>query len=270
MATEIHPTAIVHAGAELDENVVVGPFSIVGPEVKVGSGTRLRSHVVVDGRTELGRDCDIYPHTILGAAPQDLKYKGEPTRLLVGDRNVIRECVSIHRGSVSAAGVTTIGNDNFLMGYVHVAHDCTLGSNIIMTNYSALSGHVAIEDYVVLGGKAGVRQFTRIGAFTMVGGMSRISQNVPPFVIVAGIEKPRLFGLNLVGLRRRGFTKKEIAELKTAFSILFQQKLTREEAMRTAEEKFPHNGRVRYLVEFVRQSKGLVSRTGGDELTFSL
>jgi len=260
MATEIHPTAIVRQGALLDEDVFIGPYCIVGPAVRIGKATRLESHIVVEGRAEIGRDCTISSFAYIGQPPQDLKYKGEDTAVTIGDGNTIREYVTVHRASVSGDGVTAVGSHNFLMAYVHVAHDCKVGSHVVMANYAGLSGHVQVGDHAVIGGLAGVHQFVRIGQYAMVGGMSRIINDIPPFVMASGAEKARLFGLNVVGLKRNGFSEESIEELKRAYKILFRGKLTLNEAIKKVQEELPYTGHIKSLVEFLQKNKRGICR----------
>jgi UDP-N-acetylglucosamine acyltransferase len=264
MAIEIHPTALVDEGASIGEGAFIGPYCVVGKGAKVGNGTRLIAHVVLDGRVEIGEGCSLHPFVSIGQPPQDLKYRGEDTLVRIGDYNVIREGVTIHRASVGGKMETAIGDHNFIMTCSHVAHDCKVGSHVIMASYAALSGHVTVEDYVVMGGMAGVQQHTRIGAFAMVGGMSRIVQDVPPYAIVSGAEKTRLYGLNRVGLKRHGFSEETINELKRAFNILFREKLSRREALKKVQEELPYTEEIGRLVEFVKASKKLVSRMGAE------
>ena len=202
MATEIHETAVVADGAELDEEVKIGPLCVVGPKVKLGKGTRLVSHVTVDGKTTMGENNEVMPYACIGMIPQDLKYNGEETSLVIGNNNRLREYVTIHLASTDGDGETTVGDDNFFMAYVHIAHDCKVGNHVIMANYAGLSGHVVMEDHVVAGGMLGVHQHVRIGEFAMLGGVSRIINDVPPYVIASGADKAKLYGLNTVGLKR--------------------------------------------------------------------
>jgi UDP-N-acetylglucosamine acyltransferase len=260
MATDIHSTAIIHESALIDEDVSVGPCCVVGKDVRLGKGTMLISHVVLDGRAEIGENCRIHPFVSIGQPPQDLKYKGEDTSVKMGSNNIIRENVTIHRASVGGDMETTIGDNNFIMTYAHIAHDCKVGSNVIMASYSAISGHVHVEDYVVMGGMAGIQQHTRLGAYSMIGGMSRIVQDVPPYMIVSGSEKPRLSGLNRVGLKRNNFSDETISELKRAYTILFREKLSRKEALKKVQEELPYTEEIKYLLEFVKKSKRLTSK----------
>ncbi len=260
MATDIHPTAIIDAGAELGEDVEVGAYCVVGNGVKIGRGTKLMSHVSVDGVAEIGENCTIFPYVSIGFAPQDVKYKGEETAVRIGNNNVIREYVSIHRASVGGNGVTIIGDNNFLMNYVHVAHDCNLHSNIVVANSVAFAGHVVVENYVFIGGFTGVHQFARIGAYAMVAAITRLSMDVPPYVMVKGTEKARLFGLNIVGLKRRGFSEETINELKAAYKILFRDKLSLKDAIRKIQEELPYTDEIKRLIEFIQQNKRGICR----------
>jgi len=255
MATEIHPTAIIEKGAELGEDVSVGPYCVLGKGVKIGRGTRLMSHVSVDGIAEIGEGCTVFPYVSIGFAPQDVKYKGEETSVRIGSHNVIREYVSIHRASVGGDGVTKVGDNNFLMNYVHVAHDCHLHNNIVVANSAAFAGHVVVEDYCFIGGFTGVHQYARIGAYAMVAAITRLSMDVPPFVMVKGTEKARLFGLNVVGLKRRGFSEETIGELKAAYKILFRDGLSLKEAIKKIQEELPYTDEIRRLIEFIQQNK---------------
>jgi UDP-N-acetylglucosamine acyltransferase len=260
MATEIHPTAIVHEGASLDEDVTIGPYCIVGKGVKIGKSSRLISNVVIEGNTEVGENCSIYPFATIGLPPQDLKYKGEDTAVRIGNNNIIREYVSIHRASVSGDGSTAIGDDNFIMAYVHIAHDCKIGSHVIMANSVGLSGHTTVEDYVVIGGMVGVHQHTRIGAYAMVGGFSRIVQDIPPYMIAAGTEKAKLYGLNTIGLKRNGFSDETINELKKAYKILFREKLSLKDAIKKVQEELPYTDEIKRLIEFILKNKRGICR----------
>ena len=217
----IHPTAIVAPGAELGVGVRIGPFCTVGPDVIIEDGAELMSHVVVDGHTRIGPDVVLYPFCTVGLAPQDLKYSGQPTRCEIGARTQVREHCTIHRASVGGRGLTSIGTDCMLMAVAHVAHDCTLGNNVIVANNVVMGGHVSIADHAVIGGAAAIHQFVRIGRAAMIGGVSGVGGDVIPFGTVTG-NRGRLVGLNVVGLKRRGFSKAQIQLLHTAFSDLFR------------------------------------------------
>jgi UDP-N-acetylglucosamine acyltransferase len=259
MKTKIHPTAIVDPKAEIDANVEIGPFCIIKAGVRIRKGVKLLSNVTVEGTTVIGENCTIYPFSSIGFPPQDLKYKGEDTSLIIGSGNIIREYASIHRASVGGAGATTIGDNSFFMAYVHVAHDCVIGSNVIMTNAATLAGHVVVEDFAYIGGLVAVHQFTRIGRYAMVGGFSGIGQDIPPYMIASG-ARAKLFGPNTVGLQRRGFTEKTINEIKKAYRILFREKRTLKEALRQLREEFPSSPEIMHLVEFIEKNKRGICR----------
>jgi UDP-N-acetylglucosamine acyltransferase len=228
MAT-IHPTALVDAKAELAATVVVGAYSIVGPNVVIGAGTVVGPHVVIEGHTTIGVDNQFFQFSSIGAAPQDKKWKGEPTRLEVGDRNTIREFCTFNTGTVQDAGVTRLGNDNWISAYVHLAHDCQVGSNTIFSNNAQLAGHVKIGDWVILSGYANVHQFCQIGAHAFVGMSTSLTQDVPPFVLLSG-NPAAAHGVNIEGLKRRGFTRPQIDAVRAAYKIIYRNGLTLEEA----------------------------------------
>ena len=228
MAT-IHPSALVDPGAELADGVSIGPFCVIGPHVRIGPGTTIGPHCVIEGRTRIGANNRIWQFCSLGAAPQDKKYAGEPTRLEIGDDNTIREFCTFNTGTVQDGGITRVGNDNWLMAYVHIAHDCRLGDHIIMANLAQLAGHVHLGDWVFVGGQSGVHQFVRVGAHAMAGFQTRLSQDVPPFMTVAG--SPAIAqGLNLEGLRRRGFSPARLSAIKRMHRLLYRENLTLEAA----------------------------------------
>ncbi len=226
----IHPTAIIDPAAELDEGVEVGPYAIIGPRVQIGGGSSVGPHVVLRGPTSIGRDNRIFQFASVGEDPQDKKYAGEETRLEIGDRNVIREFVTLHRGTAQDAGVTRIGNDNLFMAYVHVAHDCQIGDHVIMSNAASLAGHVLVGEWAILGGFAIVHQFCRIGAHCLAGGGSVVLQDIPPFILVSGHPaRPR--GINFEGLRRRNFEPEAIAAIKQAYRLLYKSRQRLEDAL---------------------------------------
>ena len=225
----IHPTAIVDPRAQLGPGVRVGPYSVIDGDVVVGEGTSIGSHCVVTGRTTIGRDNRIFHFCSIGEANQDKKYRGEPTRLQVGDRNTIRECVTLNRGTVQDQGLTRIGDDNWIMAYVHIAHDCVVGHHTTMANNTTLAGHVEVGDWATVGGLTGVLQRMRIGAHTMVGFASHIGKDVPPFMVVDG-NPLAVRGVNLVGLRRRDFSAQRIAAIREMHKLLYRQGLTLEQA----------------------------------------
>ena len=225
----IHPTALGDAAAQIDARVTIGPYAVIGPHVVLGAGTTVGAHCVIEGHTTIGRDNRIFQFASLGAAPQDKKYAGEPTRLVIGDRNTIREFCTFNTGTVQDQGVTTIGDDNWVMAYVHIAHDCVVGNQTILANNATLAGHVQVDDYAIIGGLTGIHQFTKVGAHVMAGFASHISQDVPPFMMVDG-NPLAVRGLNLEGLRRRGFSPERLAAIKQMHRLLYRQGLTLEAA----------------------------------------
>jgi UDP-N-acetylglucosamine acyltransferase len=263
----IHPTAIISPQADLADSVSVGPYAVIEKGVTIGAGSEIKSHSVISGPATIGAGNVIGPFATVGAPPQDLKYKGEDTELVIGDHNHIREYVSIHRGTVTGRGVTTIGSHNLLMGTVHVAHDCILGDYVIMANGATLAGHVQIDDRAIIGGLVAIHQFTRIGAHCYIGGMSGISMDVPPYVIVSGTRKDmRVSGINKVGLRRCGFDNDTINKLSKAYKIIFMTpSLLLQEALDKALAEHPDCEPVARLVAFFRTSKqGVVRTTNGN------
>lgn len=225
----IHPTAIVDSKAELDSSVEVGAYSIIGPHVKIGARTSIGPHVVIDGHTTIGCDNRFFQFSSIGGAPQDKKYAGEPTRLEIGDRNLIREFCTFNIGTAQDEGATRIGNDNWIMAYVHLAHDVQVGNNTIFANNAALAGHVHVGDWVILGGFSNVHQFCKIGAHAMLGMSTSLTQDVPPFVILNG-NPAAAHGINVEGLKRRGFTREQISDIRSAYKIIYKSGLTLEEA----------------------------------------
>lgn len=219
---QIHPTAIVSPSAQLADSVSVGAFTLVGPDVVVGEGSSIGPHCVIEGHTRIGRDNKIFQFCSIGAAPQDMKYAGEPTELVIGDRNTIREFCTFNVGTAQDSGVTRIGSDNWIMAYVHIAHDCQLGDHIILANNATLAGHVHLADWVFIGGLTGIHQFVKIGAHAMAGFASAVTQDVPPFMTVDG-NPLAVHGFNVVGLRRRGFTAERIAVVKQMHRLLYRQ-----------------------------------------------
>jgi UDP-N-acetylglucosamine acyltransferase len=225
MATTIHPSAIVAAGAELADDVTIGPYAVIGAHVGIGEGTSIGAHCVVEGYTTIGRGNRIFQFASIGAEPQDKKYAGEPTRLEIGHGNTIREFATINIGTVQDVGVTRLGDDNWIMAYVHIAHDCQLGSHIILANAVQLAGHVHLGDWVFLGGLSGVHQFVRVGAHAMAGFQTRLSQDLPPYITAAG-NPAEAQGINAEGLRRRGFSPERIAQVKQMHRALYRKGLT--------------------------------------------
>jgi len=232
----IHPSAIVDTGAELAADVEVGPYAVIGPQVVLGEGTTVGPHAVIEGPTRIGRHNRIHAHATLGGAPQDKKYRGEPTRLEVGDGNTFRECVTVNRGTVQDGGVTRIGRDNWVMAYVHIAHDCLVGDHTILANTTNLAGHVQIGDWVILGGCSQVHQFCKIGAHAMTGVSTVVLHDIPPFVMASG-NTAQAHGMNTEGLRRRGFSAPSLAALRQAYKTLYRSGLTLQQAREALSEQ---------------------------------
>ncbi len=252
--TTIHPTAIVHSGAELGDRVSIGPYSNVGEHVRIDEGTSIGAHVVIHGRTRIGRDNRIFQFCSLGEIPQDKKYDNEPTALEIGDRNVIREFCTLNLGTVQDAGVTRMGNDNWIMAYVHIAHDCAVGNHTVFANNASLAGHVQVGDHAILGGFTGVHQFCKIGAHVMPGIASVVFKDIPPFVMAAG-QPAAPHGINSEGLKRRGFSAEAIAGIKRGYKLLYRQGLTLPEAGTQLRELVQTVPEVRALSDFIAQSE---------------
>jgi len=255
----IHPTAIIHKGAQLDSTVEVGPFVIIGPHVKIGANTKIGPHTVIDGRTEIGENNDIFHFASIGAIPQHLQYNGEPTELKIGSGNIFREFVTIHLGTVQDNGITIIGNGNTFMAYCHVAHDSIVADSVIMSNGATLAGHVKVDSYAILGGLVGVHQFVRIGAYSMIGALSGVSLDIPPYALAAGF-RTKLNGLNLVGLKRQGFSPERIKRLRKAYRILFQSGLLLDHAIEKVRAEIEGDSYVDDLLVFLQSSKRGVCR----------
>jgi len=251
--TAVHATAIVDPEARLGQGVVIGPWVLIGPGVEVGDGTEVGPRVLIEKDTVLGEDCRIANGAVLGTDPQDLKYRGERSTLSVGDRTVIREFATLNRGT-SASGRTVVGTDCLIMAYAHVAHDCELGNHVILANSVNMAGHVLIEDWAIVGGLTPIHQFVRIGAHAFIGGGSRVPQDVPPYCRAAG-NPPKLYGLNTVGLERRGLSEETRRALKQAYRILFQGDENLSQAVRRAEEEVVGIPEVRHLLQFIRSSE---------------
>jgi UDP-N-acetylglucosamine acyltransferase len=255
----IHPTAIIHPGAGLDSDVTVGPYAVIGEHVTIGRGTSVGAHAVIDGWTEIGPDNRIFHLSSIGGIPQDLKYRGEQTWLRIGSGNIFREFVTIHPGTVTGDGETTIGSGNLFMAYCHAAHDCHIGDQVIMANGATLAGHVRVEDYAILGGLTAVHQHVVIGSHVMIGGGAMVGQDVPPYTIATG-DRARLRGLNLVGLRRRGFSEETIALLKKAYRILVFSRLRIPEALARIRNELPAVPEIVRFVEFIETSERGICR----------
>jgi UDP-N-acetylglucosamine acyltransferase len=248
---QIHPTAVIEPGARLDETVSIGPYCVIGPEVELGGRVELAAHVVVAGRTTIGAETRIFPFASIGHQPQDLKFKGEKSRLVIGRRNIIREHVTMNPGTTGGGMVTRIGDGCLFMVGAHVAHDCTLGDNVIMANNATLAGHVAIGDFAFLGGLSAVHQFVRIGKHAMIGGITGVERDVIPYGQVVG-DRARLVGLNIVGLQRRGFSREQIQGLRIAYQMLFGEAGTLAERVDEVAKQFPDIEPVRDVIDFIR------------------
>ena len=259
----IHPSAVIDPRAELDSSAQIDPYVIIEGPVKIGPGTRVCSHAVLSGHTTIGADNVIGSFSTIGLAPQDLHYKGEPTTVVIGNNNSIREYVSIHRGTVGGGGVTSLGDDNLIMAYCHIAHDCRIANHVVMANLATLAGHVELDDHCNLGGLTAVHQFCRIGTHAYVGGMSGIGQDVPPYVLLAGArEQIRVAGINKIGLKRAGMSRETIAKLDTAFRLLYRTPgLLQPDALNRLESEMADCPEVQNMVAFFRASKrGVVKR----------
>lgn len=257
----VHPTAIVEKGAKIGSEVHIGPYCIIGPDVEIGDSTRLEAHVSISGHTTIGKGNTIYPFASIGQPPQDLKYKGEPTRVVIGDNNMIREYVTINCGTINGHKVTTVGNNNMLMAYAHVAHDCVVGNNVVMANNVALAGHVTLEDNVVLGGFVGVTQFNRVGMHAYIGAYSLIRSDFPPFFTGKGMDDFKVQSVNSVGLARRGFTEDAIRRLKEAYKLIYVKKgVVLEDIIKELKKEGSKNDEIAYLVRFLENSKNGIVR----------
>ena len=257
--TVVHATAIVHPNARLGEGVVVGPYAIVDEHVTIGSQTRIGAHCVIEGHTTIGAECHIFTGAVIGSIPQDLKYRGEPSTLTIGDRNKIREYVTINPGTKGGGGKTVIGSDGLFMAYAHVAHDCLIGDHVIIANSAALAGHITIEDRAVVGGLVGIHQFVRVGALSIIGGCSRVIQDIPPYSTCVGYPST-VFGINREGLRRAGISPETTRRLHNAFRVLFHSKLSMSHAVEQVAKDADHCPELAHLLTFIRESKRGVCR----------
>jgi len=258
---EIHPTAVVSPGAQLAEDVKVEAFSIIGPRVTIGAGRVVGPHAVVDGWTTIGERNQIFPFATIGYPPQDLSYRGEETQLVIGDDNIFRESVTVNRGTQRGGGVTRIGSRNLLMAYAHVAHDCIIGNNVILANATTLGGHVRVDDFAILGGIVAIHQFIRIGTYAFIGGKSGLRMDMPPYMLAFGAPG-KLYGPNLVGLRRHGFPRNTIQALKSSYRIMFRSGLTLTEAIDRIRAEVESTPEVDNLIQFMqdRSKRGVTRR----------
>lgn len=255
----IDPTAFVHPSAELDSGVEVGPYCVIGEGVRVGKDTKIGSHVVIEKWTTVGKANHIFQFVSIGAAPQDLGYKGEKTEVIIGDNNTIREFVTVHRATTKDKLKTVCGSNNLFMNYVHIAHDCQLGNNIIMANSATLAGHVAIDNNAIVGGLVAVHQYVRIGAYCIIGGASAVSKDIPPYVMAVG-NRAKLYGLNSVGLRRQGFTKQEIEEIKRCYALIFRSSMILSDAIEAIRKELPGSVHAKRFADFMAGSKRGIAR----------
>ncbi len=253
----IHPSAVVHPKAKISQSAQIGPFTFIDEHVEIGAGTVVAPHVVINGHTTIGKNNHFYQFSSIGEANQDTKYRGEPTRTLIGDNNIIRESCTIHRGTTQDHQLTSIGNDNLLMAYTHIAHDCQLGDHIIIANSSNIAGHVVIDDWAILGGFSGVHQFCHIGAHAFLGIRSHITQDIPPFVLFAE-GAPR--SINVEGIKRRGFSTEEIALLRKAYRIIFRQGLRIEEAVEAVMKLSGSSPVLKLMIDFIQSSVRGIAR----------
>ena len=256
---KVHPTAIIHPEAKLFEGVEVGPYSVIGPKVRVGEGTVIGPHVVIEGDTTLGRRNRVFQFASVGATPQDLKYTGEDTRLVIGDDNQIREFTTLHIGTAGGGGETRIGDKNLFMAYSHVAHDCVVGSGCVLANSANLAGHCEVGDFVIFGGLSAVHQFTRIGKHAFIAGGAMVAMDVPPYCTAQG-DRAQLAGLNTVGLARHGYTEEQIARIKDAYRILFRSKLGLNEAISRLRAEHGGHPEIEFLLAFVEGSQRGLTR----------
>jgi UDP-N-acetylglucosamine acyltransferase len=256
----IHPTAIIDPKAEIEKDVEIGPYSVIEENVFIDEGTKIGPHVVIRHGTQIGKRCQISQFASIGEAPQFSGYKGEKTFLQIGDNNVIREFVTLHRGTVKGGGKTVIGNENFIMAYSHVAHDCQIGNQVVMANGATLAGHILIEDFAIIGGLSAIHQFCRVGAYAIIGGLSGVLMDIPPYTKAQG-DRAKLFGLNTVGLKRANFSEETLKALKKAYRIIFRSGLTLEKAVRqVGQDEIAHTPEVRHFLQFIQGSKRGISR----------
>lgn len=256
---DIHPTAIVHPRATIAPGVKIGAYSLIGENVRIGKNTLVDSHVVVEGWTDVGERCHLFPFVSIGTAPQHMRYRGEPTRVIIGDENVIREFVTIHRATAEGGGITSLGHGNFIMAYSHIAHDCKVGNQVIMANASTLAGHIAVEDFAIVGGLVAIHQFVRVGCYAIIGGASGVPKDIPPYMCAAG-NRAKLFGLNTVGLKRHRFSEATLFALKQAYRILFRSHLILNKAIEKVETDVPRLPEITHLLDFLKSSKRGVCR----------
>ena len=259
MGVDIHPSAVVSPRAKIGEGVTIGPYSIIGEKVTVGRDTIIGSHVVIDGSTVIGEKNRIHPFVSIGLPPQDIGYKGEDTRVIIGDENIVREFVTINKATTKQDRVTKVGNSNYLMAYAHIAHDCILGNSIIMSNVATLGGHIEIGDHAIIGGLVAIHQFVRIGTYAFIGGKSATAKDIPPFMMASG-DRAKLYGLNARGLKREGFSQEKIDNLKKAYQIIWRDHHLLHEALERVRREIPPFEELQMLLDFLVSSKRGVVR----------
>jgi UDP-N-acetylglucosamine acyltransferase len=256
----IHPVATVDPKAEIGEGVEIGPYTVVEKGVSIGEGTKIGPHVVIREGTHIGKRCQIFQFSSIGEAPQAFFYKGEKTSLFIGDQNIVREFVTLHRGTIKGGGKTVIGNDNFFMAYAHVAHDCQIGNQVVFSNGATLAGHIVVEDYAIIGGLSAIHQFCRVGTHALISGLTGVPLDIPPYMTAAG-SRAKLYGLNAVGLKRHHFSEETMKALKKAYRIIFRSGLTLEKAMKTVnEDEISQTQEVQHLLQFIQRSKRGITR----------
>jgi UDP-N-acetylglucosamine acyltransferase len=256
----IHPTVVIDSKAEIEEGVEIGPYSVIEKSVFIGQGTKIGPHVVIREGTQIGKRCQIFQFASIGEAPQAFAYKGEKTSLLIGDENIVREFVTLHRGTPHGGGKTMIGNGNYFMAYSHVAHDCQIGNQVILANGATLAGHILIEDDAIIGGLSAIHQFCQIGTHAFISGLTGVTLDIPPYMLASG-SRAKLYGLNMVGLKRHHFSEETVKALKKAYRIIFRSGLTLEKAMKRVEEdEISQMPEVQHLLHFIRHSKRGMSR----------
>jgi UDP-N-acetylglucosamine acyltransferase len=251
---KIHPTALIHPDAKIDPSVEIGPYCTVGPRVSIGRGSQLVSHVVVDGWTEIGEENVIYPFSVIGAAPQDLKYRGENTRVVIGNHNKIRESVTINLGTEQGGGVTSVANHTLIMAYTHLGHDCIIGSHCIIANYGGFAGHVILEDYANIGGMVGISQFVRVGAYAYVAGQSGLEKDVPPFSVAIGSRPSAIKGTNIIGLKRRGFPAETILKINEAMKLWTRTDVQKEQCLKDIDAQYGSLPEIQTFIAFIRKT----------------
>jgi len=255
----IHPTALVDSNAEIDSDVEIGPYSVIHGDVSIGAGVRIGSHVVIEPYVTIGPDCQIFQYAALGAVPQSVKFEGEKTAVKIGRATTVREFVTIHRGTGFGGGITEVGEENYLMAYTHIAHDCRPGRKVMMANNATLAGHITIGDNATIGGLVAIHQFVRIGEYAFIGGKSAVVKDVPPYVIAAG-DRVKLHGLNMVGLKRQGFSPQSLSALKKTYRIIFRIGLTLNEAIERVKAEVEQVPEVRHFIEFIQSSTRGITR----------